>query len=173
MTALNFVPSIDCGIDTMKRLLPTHDLKPVAFNRAPGKWCDLAPGPFPREFDLSTFLSCSTAIVSRYHAIQFAIQTGRPFLAISYDNKVSRFLVDNNLSHLEIKLQDINTIPERLKDLCEQYDEAMETLRDIRTRLCREGDSLAEEIRKNVARWASSPVPFSTRLKRRLSSLAP
>jgi polysaccharide pyruvyl transferase WcaK-like protein len=59
--------------------------------------------PAPDEFDLEPARRAAAVLTRRFHGLLFAIQLGRPALAISEAPKIRRFLEDNHLEgwHLQ------------------------------------------------------------------------
>ena len=56
-------------------------------------------------------------IACRYHAIVFAMQLGKPLIAINYDDKVQRLLVESGLSNFCLELDQSDLLREKIKYL--------------------------------------------------------
>ena len=56
-------------------------------------------------------------IACRYHAIVFAMQLGKPSIAINYDDKVQRLLVESGLSNFCLELDQSDLLREKIKYL--------------------------------------------------------
>jgi polysaccharide pyruvyl transferase WcaK-like protein len=51
----------------------------------------------PSEFSLEPLINSQLLVACRFHAIIFAMQLGKPFVAINYDHKVKRLLTEADL----------------------------------------------------------------------------
>lgn len=71
----------------------------------------------PREFTLEPLINSKMLIACRYHAIVFAMQLGKPFIAINYDDKVKRLLVESGLSNICLELDQSDLLREKIKYL--------------------------------------------------------
>jgi len=71
----------------------------------------------PREFTLEPLVQSRMLIACRYHAIIFAMQLGKPFIAINYDDKVQRLLVESGLSNFCLELDQYDLLGEKIRDL--------------------------------------------------------
>lgn len=71
----------------------------------------------PQEFTLEPLIKSKMLIACRYHAIVFAMQLGRPFVAINYDDKVKRLLVESGLNNCCLELDQSNLLKKKIRYL--------------------------------------------------------
>lgn len=101
--ALNLLPchwrSFD--ISAWVKLLENFQIHPFPFHFGGGRDFDLLKSYFgdrtPSEFSLKPLADSQLLIACRFHAIIFAMQLGKPFIAINYDDKVQRLLTEADL----------------------------------------------------------------------------
>lgn len=68
----------------------------------------------PQEFSLQPLRESEILVACRYHAIIFAMQMGKPFIAINYDEKVHRLLAEANLSDLCLETTEFALLYEKI-----------------------------------------------------------
>ena len=67
-------------------------------------------------------------VACRYHAIVFAMQLGKPFVAINYSDKVKRLVDDCGLEHLCLELGKHEQLPEKIAYIESHYLELLEKI---------------------------------------------
>jgi len=82
-----------------------------------------------QEFSLQPLLKSNILIACRFHAIVFAMQLRKPFVAINYDDKVRRLLDESNLETLGLETTEhyhlkekLNYIASNWADICTRID---------------------------------------------------
>ena len=157
-------------------VLKDFELSPFPLHMAAGEDADyldeMLHETVSREFELKTLTSAESAIVCRYHAVQFAVQTGTPFLAVIYDDKVSRFLEDHGLQDLGVQPSEFDTLPNRLNSLLKNKTDLLPRIRRLRDQLVREGHKLRAALSCEVAAIAEQPVSLKLRIRRNLDRIA-
>jgi polysaccharide pyruvyl transferase WcaK-like protein len=69
----------------------------------------------PTEFSIQPLLECEVLVACRYHAIVFAMQLGKPFIAINYDEKVFRLLQESNLKECCLETTEHDLLKDKLQ----------------------------------------------------------
>ena len=75
----------------------------------------------PEEFNLDPLIKSKMLIACRYHALVFAMQLSIPFIAINYDDKVKRLLLESDLENLCLELNEHNLLAEKIDYLESNY----------------------------------------------------
>ncbi|HOJ92854.1 MAG TPA: polysaccharide pyruvyl transferase CsaB [Dictyoglomaceae bacterium] len=96
-----------------------------------------------------TFSSCKFIIGMRLHSSILSVITNTPFIALSYDEKVSSFCMDINWRYV-LPLLELSKIPEFLKEMDQRYGELCKYLLEIRKELKDKVKSDMEEFKKEV-----------------------
>jgi polysaccharide pyruvyl transferase WcaK-like protein len=78
--------------------------------------------PF-QEFSLQPLIDSEILVACRFHAIIFAMQMGKPFLAINYDHKVERLLKESNLSECCLETTEYALLVEKINFIRENQVE--------------------------------------------------
>ena len=127
----------------------------------------------PERFTLDPMEKCWLTVACRYHAITYAIQLRRPFVAISYDDKVERLCQQAGLSEFCLKA-----------DESSKLEAVIERARKERAEIIRKMDVFASAQEKSAALMRqtivstieNSPVPaihpVRYRLRRLMNRLA-
>ncbi|BAY07243.1 polysaccharide pyruvyl transferase family protein [Calothrix sp. NIES-2098] len=68
----------------------------------------------PQEFTLQPLIESQILVACRFHAIIFAMQLGKPFIAINYDEKVERLLTESNLSECCLETTEYALVREKI-----------------------------------------------------------
>jgi polysaccharide pyruvyl transferase WcaK-like protein len=99
------------------KTLPSVQIHPFPFHFAKDRDAALLSEFFPNvpsEFSLLPLLQSQLLVACRFHAIVFAMQLGKPFVAISYDDKVSRLVTESDLSECLLETTDHNLLPAKI-----------------------------------------------------------
>lgn len=99
------------------KTLPSVQIHPFPFHFGKGRDVALLSEFFsnvPSEFSLLPLLQSQLLIACRFHAIVFAMQLGKPFVAISYDDKVSRLVTESGLSECLLETTDHDLLPAKI-----------------------------------------------------------
>ena len=173
--AVNLCPRASVDPDSVRELLAGETLLPFPlYLRAKedlGYLEALTGGRVASEFRLTPLLESEMAVVCRYHAVQFAVQIGKPFLAIIYDDKVRRFLGDHGLSDLAIEPDQVSELKQRIAWLRSNRDEISGRLEKTRQRLLESAEELRGAIIGRIGQLSGQRAPFAVRLRRRLSRM--
>ncbi|HIK06686.1 MAG TPA: polysaccharide pyruvyl transferase family protein [Trichormus sp. M33_DOE_039] len=95
-----------------------------------------------QEFSIAPLYECSYLIGSRFHSIVFALQIGIPFIAVLYDDKVTRLLDDNQLSDLGIGAFEYDQLPLKLNYLKSNINSISSRIESVSNRLRLGGEQL-------------------------------
>lgn len=98
--------------------LSAFDINPFPLNFNRDRDYDLLKKYFgnsiTQEFSLQPLIDSEILVACRYHAIVFAMQIGKPFIAINYDEKVQRLLSEANLSELCLETTEFDCLSEKI-----------------------------------------------------------
>ena len=132
---------------------------------------EVLPGAVvPSEFTLEPLLQSDVAVSARYHGLLFAIQTGRPFVAVGGLPKTRRFLTDVGLGEWTIDESEPGALPDRLRHL-ERVGEAHSLrLLSLRDELRAETEKASRVALDKLLEAASSLPRPSRRWRTRLRS---
>lgn len=120
---------------------------------------NLLDQPPLHEFDLAPVYRASAVIAGRFHAAQFAIQAGRPLVAVSSRPKMHRFLDEHGLGDFcisEDRPEDLPSVWRRLRD---ERASLTARLRALRARLHDRAWSATEPHRDRLLDAAASLPP--------------
>ena len=122
----------------------------------------------PTAFDPDVAATSAAVVTARYHGVQFALQMGRPFIALSHQPKTRRFLEEHGLEDLCLADDQLESGIAALEQAIANPDSSSQRLSPIRERLLEEVWTLTDEA---FSRWideaASLPRP-SRRLGSRI-----
>lgn len=127
--ALNLVPCHwkEFDPDAWVKALSDFQLHPFPFHFGKNRDYDLLKRYFgertPHEFSLKPLMDSEFLVACRFHAIVFAMQIGKPFIAISYDDKVQRLLAEANLLECCLDMTEYARLPEKIQFIQTNYAE--------------------------------------------------
>jgi polysaccharide pyruvyl transferase WcaK-like protein len=111
--------------------------------------------PVPDEFSLRALDSSSIAVSLRYHGILFAVQAGRPVIAVSSQPKVERFMHEQGLGDWHLGDNDIERLPALIDAIARQEAHAIERVRALRARLSSEAAACGSGVRTRLLNAAA------------------
>lgn len=100
----------------------------------------------PDEFTLSPLYHSELLVGCRFHALIFALQLRKPFIAINYDEKVHRLLEESGLTDLCLETTDHHLIHGTVSRASLKRDEYIRKL-DI---FARHQEELAKVLKENI-----------------------
>ncbi|MGL5940596.1 MAG: polysaccharide pyruvyl transferase family protein [Waterburya sp.] len=127
--AINLTPGFDREYDTDQWIKHCSNLNlvpfPLYFTKHRDYWLlkQYFNDSIPEEFDLQPLINSKMLIACRYHAIVFAMQLDKPFIAINYDDKVKRLLTESNFNHLCLELDESYLLSEKINYINSHYQE--------------------------------------------------
>jgi polysaccharide pyruvyl transferase WcaK-like protein len=124
-------------------------------------------GPMPSEFDLAPARQAAAVLTGRFHGLLFALQLGRPALAVSDAPKVRRFLEENGL--LGWKLE--GDLGVAWPGFVARRPEMREAALSLRARLYEEAWAKTTAARERLLTAASRLPPPQRRLGNRLRGM--
>jgi polysaccharide pyruvyl transferase WcaK-like protein len=134
--ALNLLPCAwkTFNLDDWVEALVGHEVHPFPFHFGKDRDADLLRRYFgdrtPTEFSLKPLQQCELLVTCRFHGIIFAMQMGKPFVAINYDDKVQRLLADAELSECLLETTEPMNLVEKIQLVVERralFQEKMAT----------------------------------------------
>ncbi|WP_019508575.1 polysaccharide pyruvyl transferase family protein [Pleurocapsa sp. PCC 7319] len=111
----------------------------------------IASHPVPEEFDLQPLRTSKMLIACRFHAIVFAMQLGKPFIAINYDDKVKRLLTESNLAHLCLEPNEYHLLPEKINFVESHRHEIERTINIYATQQTYQAKIILDKLNQNIA----------------------
>lgn len=133
---------------------------------------ELLPGaPLPDEWTLEPAIRSGLVVASRFHAVLFAIQLGRPFLALAQTPKLRRFLAEHGLDELGLDPARPEALPQAVERVLAAGDGIRTRLLDLRQRLTATVRSATDPVRDRFLASAVAQPPPSRRLRARLRRL--
>ncbi|MBI5629298.1 MAG: polysaccharide pyruvyl transferase family protein [Elusimicrobia bacterium] len=118
---------------------------------------ELLPGRgLPEEFDPGLLDKAGTVVSGRYHGIQFALQAGRPVVAVGDLPKIRRFMEESGLGQWCISEAELGSLMELLKELEKHRMDVARQISTLRSRLCREARDKACLMRQRLLGAAAS-----------------
>lgn len=122
----------------------------------------------PEEFTLAPLRSAETVISGRFHGVHFALQCGRPVIAVSSLPKTRRFLSEHGLGQWCISEDEPQRLKETLRRLQERRGEVSDKIAALRSALHKQAARQAATSREMLLHAAQSLPPSSRRLGYRL-----
>lgn len=161
--ALNLLPchwkefNHSAWIETLNKF----QVHPLPFCFSQGKDFELLRHYFgdatPSEFSLQPLLKSRIIVACRYHAIIFAMQARKPFIAINYDEKVYRLLYESNLLECCLETTEYHLLKEKIQFV---LDNETELVKKIDAFAILE-EERAKELSKSVKHYLAASSPQS------------
>jgi polysaccharide pyruvyl transferase WcaK-like protein len=140
--AVNLVPchwkdfEPDKWIKELKKL-SDFQLIPFPFNFNLKKDVELLKSYFDhintQEFSLQPLQDSQIMVACRYHAIVFAMQMGKPFIAINYDEKVERLLGESDLVQCGLQTTEYELLQEKIHFVLNKQEIIQNKINDYAT----------------------------------------
>ncbi|MTJ11412.1 polysaccharide pyruvyl transferase family protein [Anabaena sp. UHCC 0187] len=152
--AINLVPCHwkEFDVEMWLKELSKFQLNPFPLNFNKNRDFDLLKTYFgditPQEFSLQPLRESEILVACRYHAIIFAMQMGKPFVAINYDEKVERLLKEANLSELCLETTQSALLPEKINFILANQAEIRDKIKLFVDRQQERSVHLTESIQK-------------------------
>lgn len=125
-----------------------------------------------QEFSLQALQESEILVACRYHAIVFAMQIGKPFIAINYDEKVERLLRESNLLECGLETTEYALIREKLYFILRNRDEIHQKISSYANLQIENAKNLTKIIQSNLfensIKAGDEFVSITTRIKKRL-----
>lgn len=126
------------GVDPVKVLkqLEGESLRVLPFNIREGadfmRVSSAAGENRATEFSIATLNACEMMVCCRYHAVQYAIQTLTPFVAIAYDDKLRRLLREADLDDLMLEPEQTQSVASMVGHIRKQRESIIARLESAR-----------------------------------------
>lgn len=101
----------------------------------------------------------------RFHGVVFSVQMLKPFVAIGYDDKVHRFLEDNDLMDMYCGLDDLNLLKEKIEYIRSNTESIIDRLRAARERNIAMASKLKNEVHSLMGMRMSGTLASKIRKK--------
>lgn len=140
---------IDDWIATLEGL----SVKPWPFYYDQGRDLQILSGFFgnlPNEFNFDPLLKSKVVLASRYHAIQFAVQVGKPFVAVNYDEKIRNFCSDFGFADVCFEVSDPSGASKKVREIIANPQPYRERIELVRSALKQSGAELRNQINRAV-----------------------
>ncbi|AFZ59168.1 polysaccharide pyruvyl transferase family protein [Anabaena cylindrica FACHB-243] len=108
-------------------------------------------GLTPDEFSLQPLVESQLLVGCRYHAIIFAMQMGKPFIAINYDDKVHRLLAESKLLELCLETTEYALVPEKINFILANQDKIKEKIKLFVHTQKEKSIYLTESLQKHIS----------------------
>jgi len=102
----------------------------------------------PEEFTLDPLKQASTVVSERYHGVLFALQSGRPAIAVSSLPKTRRFLKENDLSEWSIAETEPEKLRTVLQSMTDNRDNLLHQVLELRSSLCKRATLQGKKARE-------------------------
>ena len=114
----------------------------------------------PDEFSLDPLRAADTVVSGRFHGVLFALQAGRPVVAVSRLPKTRRFLTEHGLGAWCLAEDEPERLPTLLAQLNSERPALVATIAALRARLHAEATMQGNEARTRLlAAAAALPRP--------------
>lgn len=100
----------------------------------------------PTQFSLMPLLAAQILVGARFHSIIFALQLGKPFVAIAYDDKVRELCRESGLAEYCLDTEEHELLPERLERLTGSEAAVRERIGEFARRQRAEAAALASSV---------------------------
>jgi polysaccharide pyruvyl transferase WcaK-like protein len=124
------------------------------------------------EFSLEPLLSSQLLVACRYHALIFAMQNRKPFIAINYDFKVQRLLEESDLLDCCLETTEFNKIQAKIEYVLENQEIIISKIDNYYSLQSAKANEMRDKIRNLVMsnNFNLSIDKFS--LKQKISQIA-
>jgi polysaccharide pyruvyl transferase WcaK-like protein len=148
--------------------LSHHQVFPFPFHFGKQRDFDLLnqffAGRVPPEFLLQPLVDSEILVACRFHAIIFAMQLGRLFVAINYDHKVYRLLADSDLLECCLETDEPEKLAEKIEFVMAHRSQILQKIEAFRTKQLQQAEQLRLTVQAIVQPHAS-PKSFFPSLK--------
>ena len=154
--ALNLAPCPWRGFQAAEwvKHLNDEEVKPLPLyftqDRDYGMLREFYDAVVPDEWTIEPLVQSEILVASRYHAITFAMQLRRPFVAIRYDTKVEGLLADAGLLDCMLQTNQSDQLPEKIAWVRANKAELIARIDRYATEQERQGTQFLEFIRAQV-----------------------
>jgi polysaccharide pyruvyl transferase WcaK-like protein len=169
--AVNLVPCHwkEFDVEMWFKELSAFQLNPFPLNFNQDRDFDLLKKYFgdstPQEFSLQPLRGSEILVACRYHAIIFAMQMGKPFIAINYDQKVHSLLAEANLSDLCLETTEFALLPEKINFLLANKSEIRERISLFVNQQKEKSIYLIENLQNFIKHQQKNSLTLSSSLK--------
>lgn len=102
------------------------------------------------EFSRLPLYRSRIVVAARYHAVQFALQLRRPFVAVAYATKVRNFMNDVGLSDLCLEVGEAHKLDEKIELIDRNYEKVVARLDVVASKLEVEAKAVGKRLRSIV-----------------------
>lgn len=110
----------------------------------------IAKNVMPEEFCLDILREAELLIAARYHAIIFAMQLGKPVIAVNYDDKVKRIMCAADMSELCLEVDQHRQVANKIKYVRKNKKSILEKMEKFASRQEAEAGTLLRDVRQKV-----------------------
>lgn len=104
----------------------------------------------PSHYSLLPLIASRTLIGARFHAIQFAMQLGKPFIAINYDFKVLEACKDAGLEEFCLETDEPEQLSETIRNLEQNRESIIAKISNYRETQISKASQLQIQIREII-----------------------
>ena len=104
----------------------------------------------PKEFSLEPLIKSQIVVACRFHAIIFAMQLGKVFIAINYDDKVKRLLTDADLLECCLETTEHNLLKEKIEFVKDNKAILRQKINKFAQEQINHAENLKEEIQRHL-----------------------
>lgn len=155
--ALNLLPCHwkDYDPQAWVQELADRTVHPFPFHFGRQRDFDLLNGFFPdmvpSEFSLQPLIKSETLVACRFHAIVFAMQLGKPFVAINYDDKVKRLLNESHLTDFCLETTEYGLLNQKLSDISRDRDRILTQIQQFASDNQQQAQQLITSVQSHLA----------------------
>lgn len=113
----------------------------------------------PHEWDVTPLIESEILVASRFHAIIFAMQLRRPFIAINYDEKIERLLTEANLQDCLLETDQSDQLTTKIEWLRSNKTTIIARIDHFASQQESRGKQFLQSIRQEIARNLPEAVP--------------
>jgi len=166
--ALNLLP---CSwktfrLDNWVNALSGFDVHPFPFHFGKERDADLLRGYFgdrtPTEFSLEPLQRSEMLVACRFHAVTFAMQMGKPFVAINYDDKVQRLLADADLSECLLETTEPMLLAEKIQFVLTHQEFLQRKIAAYAQSQVQKAQQLALAVERHLEAPCPTPISLKT-----------
>ena len=179
--ALNLLPCAwkAFNIDDWVNALSGYKILPFPLHFGKARDADLLRRYFgdstPTEFSLQPLIKSDILVACRFHAIIFAMQIGKPFIAINYDDKVQRLMADADLLECCLETTQPEQLREKIQFVLHNWIALNQKVRDFVELQEKRSEQLTQSVQAHLSTqsaWVETPLSaFKSNLKSKAARL--
>lgn len=174
--AINLTPCPGQGFEPDKWIEQCHEQNlvpfPLYFTKQRDYWLlqKYFGSNVPEEFTLEPLMNSKMLIACRYHAIAFAMQLGKPFIALNYDDKVKRLLLESGLDELCLELDQYRLLTQKINFVEAHFQEIEQRINVYAEQQISQAQILLRELNQHIANTPLVEHP-RTVIKRKIKAM--